>query len=69
MTDENGRDAGCIRTATLDLASCMACGEICEVTGTFSMPGPDRGERYVRTRCVLGHLMMGPEFALRPAGG
>lgn len=50
----------------LDFCSCVACGQVCEVTGAFDLPTGERSERYVRTRCVLGHLMVGPEFALRP---
>lgn len=57
----------CGREAAWELASCMACGQLCEITGSFAMAGSGGLERYVRTRCVLGHLMMGPEFALRPA--
>lgn len=62
------REQACAQASVLDLSSCMACGELCEITGSFTMTGPGDTERYVRTRCVLGHLMMGPEFALRPAG-
>lgn len=49
----------------LDLSSCMACGQVCEVSGTFQLPGLDGPERYVRTRCLSGHMLVGPEFALR----
>lgn len=55
------------REAVWELASCMACGQLCEITGSFAMSGSEGLEQYVRTRCVLGHLMMGPAFALRPA--
>lgn len=55
-------------TATaVDLEACVACGQVCEVSGSFDMPGLDGPERYVRTRCVVGHVMVGPEFALRPS--
>jgi hypothetical protein len=53
----------------LDLECCMACGQVCEITGSFEMPGLHGSERYVRTRCVAGHLLVGPEFALRSGGG
>ncbi|HSK90633.1 MAG TPA: hypothetical protein VK875_04905 [Euzebyales bacterium] len=43
----------------------MACGQVCEVTGSFELPGLDGAERYLRTRCVSGHVLVGPEFALR----
>ena len=59
------RDARCDRVRHLDLDTCMACGLVCEVTGTFELPGIDSMEHYVRTRCVSGHIMVGPEFALR----
>lgn len=49
----------------LDLDCCLACGQVCEVTGSFEMPGLEGSERYVRTRCVVGHVLVGPEFALR----
>lgn len=49
----------------LDLDCCMACGQVCEVTGSFELPGLDGSERYLRTRCVGGHVLVGPEFALR----
>lgn len=49
----------------LDLDCCMACGQVCEVTGSFELPGLDGAERYLRTRCVSGHVLVGPEFALR----
>jgi hypothetical protein len=49
----------------LDLDACMACGQVCEVTGSFEMPGLNGSERYVRTRCVAGHVLVGPAFALR----
>ncbi|WP_370325471.1 hypothetical protein [Euzebya sp.] len=52
-------------TTTLDLESCMACGHLTEVTGCFQLPGLDGPERYLRTRCMLGHTFVGPEFALR----
>lgn len=51
----------------LDLDVCMACGQLCELTGSFTMPGLKGPERYVRTRCIDGHLLVGPEFALRAA--
>ena len=50
---------------SLDFESCMACGQVCEITGCFEMPGLEGPERYVRTRCVGGHMLVGPEFALR----
>lgn len=52
-------------TRALDLDCCMACGQVCEITGSFDMPGLNGSERYVRTRCVAGHVLVGPEFALR----
>lgn len=54
-------------TTAPDLEVCVACGQVCEVSGTFEMPGLDGPEHYVRTRCVVGHVMVGPEFALRPS--
>ena len=51
----------------LDLTSCLACGATCEITGRFALADAQGDETYVRTRCVLGHLMLGPEFALRAA--
>lgn len=62
-----GRDARCHAAPQLDLDACMACGLVCEVTGTFELPGNDGMEHYVRTRCVSGHVMVGPAFALRAA--
>ena len=56
-TDRAGR--------TLQLQSCLACGQVCEVTGCFTMPGPDGQEPYMRTRCIVGHILVGPAFALR----
>ena len=56
------------RTRALDLDCCMACGQVCEITGSFEMPGLNGSERYVRTRCVGGHVLVGPEFALRASG-
>ena len=53
----------------VELATCVACGEVCEVSGDFAMPGVDGPERYVRTRCLLGHVMVGPAFALHPRAG
>lgn len=50
---------------SLELTSCAACGEVAEVGASFAMPGLAEPERYVRTRCVLGHVFVGPEFALR----
>jgi hypothetical protein len=55
-------------TRALELDCCMACGQVCEVTGSFEMPGLSGSERYVRTRCVAGHVFVGPAFALRQAG-
>lgn len=51
--------------AELDLTTCAACGSVAEVGGSFEMPGLGGPERYVRTRCMLGHIFVGPEFALR----
>lgn len=48
----------------VDLQSCVACGQVAEVTGSFDLPGLDGPERYVRTRCLVGHLLVGPAFAL-----
>jgi hypothetical protein len=50
-----------------DLDSCIACGQVCEVTGSFDMPGLSGPERYARTRCISGHVLVGPAFALRTA--
>jgi hypothetical protein len=59
-------DPATASTATaLDLVACLACAQVAEVTGSFTMPGLDGAERYVRTRCMGGHVMVGPEFALR----
>jgi len=52
-------------TRELELDCCIACGQVCEITGTFRMPGADGSEPYVRTRCVGGHVLVGPAFALR----
>jgi hypothetical protein len=51
--------------SSVELLSCMACGQVAEVTGQFELPGLDGAERYVRTRCLMGHMLVGPEFALR----
>ena len=51
--------------ATVDLTSCAACGLPAEIGASFSMPGLDGDEAYVRTKCVQGHCFVGPEFALR----
>ncbi|MEE8603004.1 hypothetical protein [Euzebya tangerina] len=51
--------------ADLDLTPCPGCGTVAEVSGGFEMPGLDGTERYVRTRCMVGHVFVGPEFALR----
>lgn len=60
------RNADTTRVArALDLDCCVACGQVCEITGSFDMPGLQGPERYIRTRCVAGHLFVGPEFALR----
>lgn len=53
--------------SALDLDVCVACGQLCELTGSFTMPGLDGPERYARTRCIAGHMLVGPEFALRAA--
>lgn len=50
---------------TLDLECCLACGQVCEITGAFEMACLEGSERYLRTRCVAGHVMVGPAFALR----
>lgn len=52
-------------TRELDLDSCIACGQVCEITGAFHMPGQGGLEQYVRTRCIGGHVLVGPAFALR----
>jgi len=54
-------------TRELELDCCIACGQVCEITGTFHMPGAAGAEPYVRTRCVGGHVLVGPAFALRSA--
>ena len=60
------RDADASRVArALQLDCCKACGQVCEITGSFDLPGLDGPERYLRTRCVAGHLLVGPAFALR----
>jgi hypothetical protein len=51
----------------LQFESCLACGQVCEITGTFDLPGLGGTEPYVRTRCVAGHLFVGPACALRTA--
>lgn len=49
----------------VDLRSCLACGAVCEVTGTFTLPSPLGGhEDYVRTVCALGHRIVSPAFAV-----
>lgn len=63
-TTEAGR---CVRELELD--ACMACGQVCEITGAFHMPSPSGSESYVRTRCVDGHVLVGPAFALRSSVG
>ena len=55
-------------TRELELDSCIACGQVCEITGAFHMPAPGGSERYVRTRCIGGHVLVGPAFALRSVG-
>lgn len=50
----------------VELRSCLACGNVCEVTGDFTLPAPGgAAEAYVRTRCVLGHRVVTPAFAVR----
>lgn len=66
MRDPQSTDAP-ERVAALDLGECIACGKLCELTGSFTLPGLRGLERYARTRCIEGHVMVGPEFALRPA--
>lgn len=52
--------------AAVDLRSCLACGSVCEITGAFRLPAQGGGdEAYVRTRCVLGHRVVTPAFAVR----
>lgn len=58
------------RTGTTDLhrdlalTSCVACGAVAEVTGSFRLPGLDGEESYARTRCIAGHMVVIPAFAL-----
>lgn len=58
------------RTAVTDLhrclqvTACVACDGPAEVTGSFTMPGPTAPERYLRTRCIDGHLVVVPAFVL-----
>ena len=52
-------------TRELDLGPCLACGQVCEVTGSFELPGLQGPEAYLRTRCLDGHVLVGPAFAIR----
>lgn len=61
MTDPRTPAAAAV---AVDLQSCVACGQVAEVTGSFHLPGLDGLERYVRTRCMMGHMLVGPAFAL-----
>ena len=49
----------------LRLASCLACGAVSEITGSFCLPdAAGAPEDYVRTRCLTGHVVVVPAFAL-----
>jgi hypothetical protein len=48
----------------LALTACVACGGVAEVTATFELPGDARAEAYVRTRCLVGHLVVVPAFVV-----
>ena len=50
---------------SIELVSCLACGHVAEVSGQFTLPGHRGSERYLRTKCLQGHLMVGPAFALQ----
>lgn len=52
----------------LEVTACVACDGPAEVTGSFSLPGPDAPERYVRTRCLDGHLVVVPAFVVAGSG-
>lgn len=63
---QSGRSAVTDARRPLRLVSCLACDGISEVTGAFELPGPGGTEPYVRTRCLDGHLVVVPAFALEP---
>ena len=48
----------------LEVTACVACDGMAEVTGSFTLPGADAPERYVRTRCLDGHMVVVPAFVL-----
>lgn len=48
----------------LEVTACVACDGPAEFTGTFTLPGPDAPERYVRTRCLDGHMIVVPAFVV-----
>lgn len=48
----------------LDVVACLACDGVAEVTGSFTLPGTDGSEPYVRTRCLDGHTVVCPSFAV-----
>ena len=50
---------------SVELVDCLACGQVAEVTGTFVLPAGDHDEDYLRTRCLDGHLVVVPAFAVR----
>lgn len=51
----------------LEIAACVACDGPAEVTGTFTLPGPTGPQRYVRTRCLDGHMVVVPAFVVSDA--
>lgn len=64
MNERTARTAATPLQRGLELRSCLACGQLSEVTGSFSLPGPGGDEPYLRTRCLDGHLVVVPEFAV-----
>lgn len=64
MIEHTGRRSTAELGRALDLRACLACGQPSEVTGSFELPGTDGVEPYLRTRCLHGHLVVVPAFAL-----
>lgn len=48
----------------LTVVACLACTGVAEVTGTFTLPGSAGDEAYLRTRCLDGHVVVAPAFAV-----
>lgn len=65
---QQARRSSSTATRELELGPCLACGQVCEVTGSFDLPGTGGPEPYLRTRCLDGHVMVGPAFAIRADG-